>query len=46
MHECVYSAQELQRETGVRAADLAKRLLDYDIHPPTMYFPLVVYDAM
>ena len=46
MHECVFSAQELQRETGVRAADLAKRLLDYDIHPPTMYFPLVVKEAL
>ncbi len=46
MHECVLSAKTLAGETGVRAADIAKRLLDYDIHPPTMYFPLVVDEAL
>ncbi|MGM0494148.1 MAG: aminomethyl-transferring glycine dehydrogenase subunit GcvPB [Armatimonadota bacterium] len=46
MHECVLSAKGLSEETGVRAADVAKRLLDYDIHPPTMYFPLIVDEAL
>ncbi|MGC9316447.1 MAG: aminomethyl-transferring glycine dehydrogenase subunit GcvPB, partial [Armatimonadota bacterium] len=46
MHECVLSARTLLRETGVRAADVAKRLLDYDIHPPTMYFPIIVDEAL
>jgi glycine dehydrogenase subunit 2 len=42
----VLSAKTLAERTGVRAADIAKRLLDYDIHPPTMYFPLIVDEAL
>ncbi|NLO05333.1 MAG: aminomethyl-transferring glycine dehydrogenase subunit GcvPB [candidate division WS1 bacterium] len=46
MHECVLSAKTLKNATGIRAADVAKRLLDYGIHPPTMYFPLIVEEAL
>ncbi len=46
MHECVLSAQSLEHETGVRALDIAKRLIDYGLHPPTVYFPLIVKEAM
>ena len=46
MHECVLSALTLQRETGVRAMDIAKRILDHGVHPPTVYFPLIVKEAM
>ena len=45
MHEVVFSARE-QRANGVRAMDIAKRLIDYGIHPPTMYFPLIVDEAL
>jgi glycine dehydrogenase subunit 2 len=45
MHEFVLSARR-QRATGVRALDVAKRLIDYGYHPPTIYFPLVVEEAM
>ncbi|KAA0001797.1 MAG: glycine dehydrogenase subunit 2 [Thermoplasmata archaeon] len=45
MHEFVISAKKL-KEKGVRAVDVAKRLLDYGIHPPTMYFPLIVEEAL
>ncbi|MDF1537631.1 MAG: aminomethyl-transferring glycine dehydrogenase subunit GcvPB [Candidatus Thorarchaeota archaeon] len=46
MHECVISAEELKDETGVTAMDVAKRLLDFGIHSPTVYFPLIVPEAM
>ncbi|MFW5866467.1 MAG: aminomethyl-transferring glycine dehydrogenase subunit GcvPB [Armatimonadota bacterium] len=46
MHECVLSAKSLSEATGVHAADVAKRLLDFDFHPPTMYFPLIVAEAL
>jgi glycine dehydrogenase subunit 2 len=46
MHECVLSAHSLAEATGVRAWDIAKRLIDYGMHPPTMYFPLVVKEAL
>ena len=46
MHEVVFSARTLKREHGVSALDVAKRLIDYGIHPPTMYFPLVVEEAL
>jgi glycine dehydrogenase subunit 2 len=46
MHEFVLSARGLKREHGVTALDLAKRLMDYGIHPPTIYFPLVVPEAL
>ncbi|MDD3493683.1 MAG: aminomethyl-transferring glycine dehydrogenase subunit GcvPB, partial [Candidatus Thermoplasmatota archaeon] len=45
MHEFVVSARPL-KEKGVRALDVAKRLLDYGLHPPTMYFPLIVEEAL
>ena len=46
MHEVVLSAKSLKREHGVDALDVAKRLIDYGIHPPTMYFPLIVDEAL
>lgn len=46
MHEFVLNMEKLKEETGVSALDLAKGLLDYGIHPPTMYFPLVVHEAL
>ena len=45
-HEFVASAQALKRETGVRALDLAKALLDRGFHAPTMYFPLLVPECL
>lgn len=45
MHEVVISSRNL-KEYGVRAMDIAKRLIDYGIHPPTMYFPLIVEEAL
>ncbi len=44
-HECVFSARPLQQK-GVRAVDVSKRLLDYGIHAPTTYFPLIVEEAL
>ncbi len=46
MHEFVISLKELKKETGISALDIAKNLLDYGIHPPTMYFPLIVEEAL
>ncbi len=46
MHEFVASAKRLKDERGVSAMDIAKRLLDYGFHAPTVYFPLVVPEAM
>src|SRR5215468_10229202 len=46
MHEFVLSARKLKREHGVLALDVAKRLMDYAFHPPTVYFPLVVPEAL
>ena len=45
-HECVFSAKQLKNETGVQALNVAKRLLDYGLHAPTMYFPLIVEEAL
>ncbi|MDK2464345.1 MAG: aminomethyl-transferring glycine dehydrogenase subunit GcvPB [Candidatus Korarchaeota archaeon] len=45
-HEFVISLKTLRRETGVRALEVAKRLLDLGVHPPTMYFPLIVEEAL
>ena len=45
MHEVVFSAK-WQRQRGVKALDIAKRLLDYSFHAPTMYFPLIVEEAL
>jgi glycine dehydrogenase subunit 2 len=46
MHEFVVSARMLKKQHGVTALDVAKRLMDYGIHPPTVYFPLVVPEAL
>jgi glycine dehydrogenase subunit 2 len=46
MHEFVLSARTLKRRYGVTALDVAKRLMDYGFHPPTIYFPLVVPEAL
>jgi glycine dehydrogenase subunit 2 len=46
MHEFVLSARRLKREHGITALDVAKRLMDHGIHPPTIYFPLVVQEAL
>ncbi len=45
MHECVFSASK-QKENGVSALDIAKFLINKNIHPPTTYFPLIVKEAM
>ncbi|MEM2136600.1 MAG: aminomethyl-transferring glycine dehydrogenase subunit GcvPB [Candidatus Methanomethylicia archaeon] len=45
-HECVLSAEPMSRETGVRALDVAKSLLDRGLHAPTIYFPLIVKEAL
>ena len=45
-HEVVFSAKSIKEKYGVNALDIAKRLIDYDIHPPTMYFPLIVDEAL
>jgi glycine dehydrogenase subunit 2 len=45
-HEVVFSGKRQAREHGVRTLDIAKRLIDFGIHPPTIYFPLVVEEAM
>ena len=45
-HECVFSAKSLKNETGVSALNIAKRLLDYGLHSPTIYFPLIVDEAL
>ena len=46
MHEFVLSARTLKREHGITALDVAKRLMDFGFHPPTVYFPLVVPEAL
>ena len=46
MHEFVMDLSALKKETGVSALDIAKGLLDNHIHPPTMYFPLIVHEAL
>jgi glycine dehydrogenase subunit 2 len=46
MHEFVLSARTMKKEHGVSALDVAKRLMDYGFHPPTIYFPLVVPEAL
>jgi glycine cleavage system P protein (glycine dehydrogenase) subunit 2 len=46
MHEFVLSARTLKKEQGCTALDVAKRLMDYGFHPPTIYFPLIVPEAL
>ncbi len=45
LHEAVFSDKSLKKETGVTTMDVAKRLLDFGMHPPTVYFPLIVSGA-
>ena len=46
MHEFVATAKPLREATGIRAMDVAKRVIDLGFHPSTVYFPLVVEEAM
>src|SRR4029079_7144912 len=46
MHEAVFTDSELEKHTGVKTLHVAKRLIDYGFHPPTVYFPLVVKGAL
>ena len=45
MHECVFDGL-LDKSTHVTTLDVAKRLIDYGYHPPTIYFPLIVHEAL
>jgi glycine dehydrogenase subunit 2 len=45
MHECVFSGDNL-KQYGVKTLDVAKRLLDFGVHAPTIYFPLIVHEAL
>lgn len=45
-HEFVLSCEKLKQRKGVTAKDIAKRLLDHGLHPPTVYFPLIVKEAL
>jgi glycine dehydrogenase subunit 2 len=46
MHEFVLSGGRMKQQLGIRTLDLAKRLLDHGVHPPTVYFPLIVDEAL
>ena len=46
MHECVFSGNRQVAENGVHTSDIAKRLIDFGYHPPTIYFPLIVPEAI
>ena len=46
MHEFVASMANLKKETGVTALDISKGLIENNIHPPTMYFPIIVPEAL
>ncbi len=46
LHEFVMSLESLKKQTGITASDIAKGLVDKGIHPPTMYFPLIVHEAL
>jgi glycine dehydrogenase subunit 2 len=46
MHECVVSAKTLHHDVGLSALDVAKRLMELGFHPPTVYFPLIVEEAL
>ncbi len=46
LHEVVFSGSRQRRQHGVRTYDIAKRLIDYGFHPPTVYFPLIVEEAL
>ena len=46
MHEFVLSGAPMKQALGIKTLDLAKRLLDHGVHPPTVYFPLIVEEAL
>jgi glycine dehydrogenase subunit 2 len=46
MHEVVFSGSKQRAQSGVKTLDIAKRLIDYGYHPPTIYFPLIVDEAL
>jgi glycine dehydrogenase subunit 2 len=46
LHEVVFTDRNIEAKTGVKTLDIAKRLIDYGFHPPTVYFPLVVRGAL
>ena len=46
MHEFVVSGGPMKRELGIRTLDLAKRMLDFGVHPPTVYFPQLVEECL
>ena len=46
MHECVFTGKRQVAESGVHTSDIAKRLLDFGYHPPTIYFPMVTAEAI
>jgi glycine dehydrogenase subunit 2 len=46
LHETVFNGKAFKRETGVSTMDVAKRLMDHGFHPPTVYFPLIVPEAL
>ncbi len=46
MHEFVLSGAPMKKQLGIKTLDLAKRLLDFGFHPPTVYFPLLVDEAL
>jgi glycine dehydrogenase subunit 2 len=46
MHEFVLSMQKVKDDTGVSALDIAKTMIDAGMHPPTMYFPMIVHEAL
>ena len=46
MHEFALSGAPMKRDLGIRTLDLAKRMLDFGVHPPTVYFPLLVDEAL
>jgi glycine dehydrogenase subunit 2 len=46
MHEFVLDGSPMKRELSIKTLDLAKRLLDHGVHPPTIYFPLIVDEAL
>ncbi|PKN37525.1 MAG: glycine dehydrogenase (aminomethyl-transferring) [Deltaproteobacteria bacterium HGW-Deltaproteobacteria-2] len=46
MHECVFSGNRQVAQSGVHTSDIAKKLIDYGYHPPTIYFPLIVHEAI
>jgi len=46
IHEVVFSLKNLKSDYGISALDVSKRLIDYNIHPPTIYFPQIVEEAL